>query len=826
MTSEKPVERDLAEAWFEVWESRRLEKIQLEGASDKEEEESSAAQMRLNPAYEAEICAFDERHALFDSWKTADDAFAILAGGSLERQGGGSGRVSVAAIIEALEAAQKNGPQASGLRDKVLHKLLSSFEKRADASSFGVDINNTQRKRKKSSYDGGSSTLASMLFSAANEPEDDAADQEEEKKSSYHDDGKSKLAGLLFDAADDDDDDDDDDSSSNLLSSSLETKKAAVVKEIAMHLGSFKSQDVDHTQFRIVFCPSIGKLQAAFSSIMNGGGGDGKVAQLPPGDNQKMSLKTLKMAMLKNDNNLNQSFLSLTPGSSAFDSIYSALAAKPSESTLDLDDFTAVFLPNYFPYKAYCRLSECLPAALQSIDELNRMDREQLESFYNKDASSARQLLAMSGKTLSETLEQLPEVNVSRRHFIMLLEPKHTKLLLRPKMHLASGEEGNAADEVGAPSENNVADRGDEVSHKGNGAPLSKSSVEAAFRLINASNKPRLNRKELVTAFRDNGLVQRLLLLPAKNHARSKRWKSLMNNLNGGKFEDVGISEFFTLFDNVQDDTNQVEEAANLRASSRRSSKEVSEEAPRVIVKSVPILDVNLAEKYVSVRRGFDKLDLNDDGVLSADEIKEQFIRDEELRNLLGLELEDVEVAAKRLGIHAMNANIDWEMFRTFFIPDVEVTGMESGPNSTKDELSKDNRHRLSENVKNFAKEGADIWRSGDMDAERMMHDMVVTMEAMIDTTKDDQESSPALAYNGEVVEVRWAALMRNKTTANARHPFAPLLTHRNTRDFSSSSSAGLGVDRRRERVRKESKRGATSYTRKGRGAVTGSAVH
>ena len=34
-----------------------------------------------------------------------------------------------------------------------------------------------------------------------------------------------------------------------------------------------------------------------------------------------------------------------------------------------------------------------------------------------------------------------------------------------------------------------------------------------------------------------------------------------------------------------------------------------------------------------------------------------------------------------------------------------------------------------------------------------MMHDMVVTMEAMIDTTKDDQEPSPALNYDGEAVE-------------------------------------------------------------------------
>jgi len=163
----------------------------------------------------------------------------------------------------------------------------------------------------------------------------------------------------------------------------------------------------------------------------------------------------------------------------------------------------------------------------------------------------------------------------------------------------------------------------------------------------------------------------------------------------------------------------------------------------------VPVLNVEMAEKYVNIRRAFDKLDLNQDGMLSSDELEEQCIRDEELRALLDISFEDIETVVRKLDIHVMSANIDWEMFRTFFIPMEEDGDQEA----IKDNMAGNNRHRISEGIKDFTADQADIWRSGEMDADRMMHDMVVTMEAMIDTTKDDQEPSPALGYDGEAVE-------------------------------------------------------------------------
>jgi hypothetical protein len=170
-----------------------------------------------------------------------------------------------------------------------------------------------------------------------------------------------------------------------------------------------------------------------------------------------------------------------------------------------------------------------------------------------------------------------------------------------------------------------------------------------------------------------------------------------------------------------------------------------------VVVKKevVPVLNIELAEKYVNIRRAFDKLDLNQDGMLSSDELQEQCVRDEHLRALLGISLEDVDVVVRKLDIHVMSANIDWEMFRAFFIPMEE----DNDPEAIKNNMSENNRHRISEGMKDFTAQQADIWKSGEMDAERMMHDMVVTMEAMIDTTKDDQEPSPALNYDGEAVE-------------------------------------------------------------------------
>jgi hypothetical protein len=64
--------------------------------------------------------------------------------------------------------------------------------------------------------------------------------------------------------------------------------------------------------------------------------------------------------------------------------------------------------------------------------------------------------------------------------------------------------------------------------------------------------------------------VQRLLLLPTKNHAHNMRWKKMMGRLNSGRFEYVGLSEFIGLFEGVREDVDLEEK--KLEERKRRGS--------------------------------------------------------------------------------------------------------------------------------------------------------------------------------------------------------------------------------------------------------------
>ena len=68
----------------------------------------------------------------------------------------------------------------------------------------------------------------------------------------------------------------------------------------------------------------------------------------------------------------------------------------------------------------------------------------QLTVFYDKDIFASHHLSNISGRSVASLLENLPEENVTRRHFIMLLYPKFTKVLLHPKQYRgeAEGENG------------------------------------------------------------------------------------------------------------------------------------------------------------------------------------------------------------------------------------------------------------------------------------------------------------------------------------------------------------------------------------------------
>ena len=88
LTSDRPLERELAEAYYEVWESKRLLKIQLEGRSDHED--------IVDPEYEAKHKVWTARLQKWQRWKNVDEAFTSLAGEHRET-------VSLDHVIDALE---------------------------------------------------------------------------------------------------------------------------------------------------------------------------------------------------------------------------------------------------------------------------------------------------------------------------------------------------------------------------------------------------------------------------------------------------------------------------------------------------------------------------------------------------------------------------------------------------------------------------------------------------------------------------------------------------------------------------------------------------
>jgi len=204
------------------------------------------------------------------------------------------------------------------------------------------------------------------------------------------------------------------------------------------------------------------------------------------------------------------------------------------------------------------------------------MDREGLTEFYDKDIFAAHHLSNTSGRSISSVLENLPEENITRRHFVMLLYPKLTKILLRPKQYRDRDEEDEDDREDDLNAHNLASDDATAGDTNPNPKSITKSSVEAAFQLINPTRKRALDRKEVITALRDNKLVQRLLMLPTKKHAHNLRWKKMMAKLNSGKFEEVGPPEFINLFEDVQEDIDLEEkklEERKRRGEIKRGSK-------------------------------------------------------------------------------------------------------------------------------------------------------------------------------------------------------------------------------------------------------------
>ncbi|GMH70973.1 hypothetical protein TrLO_g7500 [Triparma laevis f. longispina] len=679
LTSEKPVERELAEAWYEVWESRRLLMIHREGKRVGEN-------IGVDPKFEAKFKAWTSRINQWEKWNNVQIAFQNLAGE-------GRDSAPLDQIVDTLEAGDKQFLQLVNLPPKPL-------------------------------------MLSNLLFGAANEEEE----QEEEKKTTDQN-NNSSLQNLLFDAAEEEESTP---TSLSPLDSSIQT------------LNSFKTIEIHNHHFTIAFSPTIGNVQSAFSLIALNN------PNTPPRPSGAIKVKELKKALLSNNPHLLK-LLDITTENASFDKIYSTLLESPAENPIDLNTFTHMFVPNYKAYLSFVRLKKILPTKLSDEYENSKMSREELTQFYEKDVFAAHLIKQTNlNQSIATMINSLPDIDINRRHMIMFLEPKFSKLILSPSKFNSEDEEEDEdptdpTDPTSDPTSTSTSTPANQI------GVVTKSTVEAAFQLINVNNKRTLNRKELITSLRDNKLVQRLLQLPTRNHAHNNRWKKMMGKLNSGKYEDCGLPDFISLFENVQEDVNieeqKLEERKRRGSLSRRNSKEQT----GVVIhkKIVPVLNFELAEKYLRTRNAFDMLDLNGDGMLSTDELEEQVLRNSELRDLLDLSLDELDVVVKRLDIHVMSANIDWELFRSFFVP-MEVLPESLGganPETAGENGLEGNRHKISENIKGYTGDNVDMWQRGEMGADRVMSDMLASMEAMIDTTKDDQEPDPALPYDEEVVQ-------------------------------------------------------------------------
>ena len=274
--------------------------------------------------------------------------------------------------------------------------------------------------------------------------------------------------------------------------------------------------------------------------------------------------------------------LDITTDNASFDRIYSRLLNAGAESKLDLDSITNLFVPTYSAYLSYLNLEKVLPPEFS--DEEGRLDREALTAYYEKNVYAAHLAKQISSSSVATMIESLPDVNVGRRHMVMLLEPKFSKVILSPSK-AGDDDDDEEEEDGGGVGGSTGGGGGDAIAGEAKVGAVTKSAVEAAFQIINVNHKKTMNRKELITALRDNKLIQRLLQLPTKNHAHYNRWKKMMAKLNSGRYEDCGLPEFISLFEGVAEDIDLEEKKMEERKRRGSLSRRNSKEAQGVVVK-------------------------------------------------------------------------------------------------------------------------------------------------------------------------------------------------------------------------------------------------
>jgi Ran GTPase-activating protein (RanGAP) involved in mRNA processing and transport len=155
-------------------------------------------------------------------------------------------------------------------------------------------------------------------------------------------------------------------------------------------------------------------------------------------------------------------------------------------------------------------------------------------------------------------------------------------------------------------------------------------------------------------------------------------------------------------------------------------------------IKKVPVINIELAEKYVKLHTAYNLLTLthqkaqNHDGWISISDFEQQCLSNEEIRLLLGIDIYDFDDFIRQLKIFCKGDVITWTGLRTYFM-------------RFDDDINTEESNVLSADMITANELELQRLREGHIQTDDYMRNMITSMEALLDTAADDQEAVPAL---------------------------------------------------------------------------------
>jgi hypothetical protein len=223
---------------------------------------------------------------------------------------------------------------------------------------------------------------------------------------------------------------------------------------------------------------------------------------------------------------------------------------KVKEGFLTLDQFTALFVPDFDNFVVWADLQSLLPNPNSSFskEDLLQHWRPKTQKVLSVCSKYIEELL---DGTLESILAPLPE-KITQQHLVMLLAPKFLSAIMPPSNFIEASNNNNININSNSNSNINVDNDFDVVddnhNHKQSSITQQQISIEAAFKLINDNKSSNtITKSTVIKQLRDNSLIQGLLNLPTKNHAHSSKWKAIMSKLHTLP-EDLKESHFILLF--------------------------------------------------------------------------------------------------------------------------------------------------------------------------------------------------------------------------------------------------------------------------------------